>query len=116
MLISLVQTHTQAKRHQNHLKTDVASSTSILSASPAIVHNASVLDLKYVFICWCEYYLTLSSTQILLGLCIPSCPTMGCDCLSKGRYDETFAGEDGVYELLQIDIYQKTLTPTLRRC
>ena len=23
-----------------------------------------------------------------------SCPTKGCDCLSKGRYDETFAGED----------------------
>ena len=40
-------------------------------ALPAIVRNASVLDLlKYVFICWYEYYLTLSSTQILLGLCI----------------------------------------------
>ena len=59
------------KTSSNHLKTDVASSTSILSALPANVPNTSVLDLlKYVFICWCEYYLTLSSTQILLGLCI----------------------------------------------
>ena len=24
-----------------------------------------------------------------------SCHTKGCDSLSKGRYDETFAGEDG---------------------
>ena len=34
-----------------------------------------------------------------LSSVIPSCPTKGCDCLiclSKGRYDETFAGEDGV--------------------
>ena len=25
----------------------------------------------------------------------PSCHANGCDTLSKGRYDETFAGEDG---------------------
>ena len=71
MLISVVQTHTHAKRHTNPLKNDVASFMSTLSASPAIVRNASVLNLiKFAFICYCEYYLTLSSTQILLGLCI----------------------------------------------
>ena len=71
MLISVVQIHTHAKRHKNSLKIDVALLTSTLSASPAIIRKSSVLNLlKFVFICWCEYYLTLSSTQILLGLCI----------------------------------------------
>ena len=70
MPISVVQTHSHAKRHKNPQQIDVASLTSTLSASPAIVRNASVLNLlKFAFICWCEYYLTLSSTQILLGLC-----------------------------------------------
>ena len=71
MLISVVQTHIHAKRHTNPLKFDVASLTSTLSALPAIVRNAIVLNLlKIVFICLCEYNLALSSTQILLGLCI----------------------------------------------
>ena len=61
MLISVVQT----------LKNDVASLMSTLSASPAIVCNASILDLlKFEFICWCKYYLTISSTHVLLVLCI----------------------------------------------
>ena len=71
MLITVVQSHTHAKRHKRPLKIDVASLTSTLSASPAIIRNASVLNLlNCVFIYWCEYYLTLSSTQILIGLCI----------------------------------------------
>ena len=70
MLICVIQTHTHAKRHTNPLKFDVASLTSTLSAMPAIVRNAIVLNLlKIVFIFMCEYNLTLSSTQILLGVC-----------------------------------------------
>ena len=45
MLISVVQTHTHAKRHQTPLKDDVASLTSTWSASPAIVRNANILNL-----------------------------------------------------------------------
>ena len=64
------------------LKIDVTSMTSTLNASLAIICNASVLKLqKFVFICSCEYKLTLSSTQILLGF-----------------YE---------YELLEIGVYQK---------
>ena len=41
--------------------------------------------------CFCRFSLNLSPSEPT------SCPTMGCDflILSKGRYDETFAGEDG---------------------
>ena len=81
MLVSIVQTQTHAKRHKNPQKIDVASLTSTLNASSAIVRNARVLNLlKCVFICWCEYYLALSSTQIILCF---------------------------VYELLEIDVYEK---------
>ena len=63
--------HTCKTSSKSSKKIDVASLTSFLSGSPAIVGNASILSLlKCVFICWCEYYLTLSSTPILLGLCI----------------------------------------------
>ena len=48
MPISVVQTHTHAKRHANPQKIDVASLTSTLSASPAIVRNARVLNLLNV--------------------------------------------------------------------
>ena len=42
-----------------------------MSASSDSVRNACVLNLlKFVFICWCEYYLTLSSKQLLFGFCI----------------------------------------------
>ena len=52
-------------------KKDVASLMSSLNASPAIVRIASILNLlKFVFICWCAYYLTLRLTQILLVLCM----------------------------------------------
>ena len=40
-----------------------------------------------------------------------SCPTKGCDCLSKGRYDETFAGEDGTSD----DLRLQTLIAGLKR-
>ena len=66
MLISVLKTHTHAKRQQNPLK-NVASLMSSLSVLPAIVRNASILNLlKCVFICWCEYDLTISSIYILL--------------------------------------------------
>ena len=61
-------THTHAKRHQNPIEIDVASLTSSLSALPAIVRNASILNLlNFVFISRCEYHRTLSSTQILFS-------------------------------------------------
>ena len=60
ILISVLQTHTHAKCYQNPLKNDVASLTSSLSASTAIVLNASILTLlKIAFICQCENYLTI---------------------------------------------------------
>ena len=31
---------------------------------------------------------------------LPSCHTKGCDSLSQGRYDETFAGEDAILQTL----------------
>ena len=52
-------------------KIDVTSFTSTLSALSAIVQNTSVLNLlRFEFICWYEYYLTLSPKQILLGFSI----------------------------------------------
>ena len=52
-------------------KDDVALLTSPLSSSPAVVRNASILNLrKFVFICWCECYLTIKSTNIPLVSCI----------------------------------------------
>ena len=65
-LISFVQSRTHAKRHQTFKL-----STSLNSASPAIVRNAAILNLlKIANIWWYEYYLTLSSTLILLASCI----------------------------------------------
>ena len=53
------------------LKDDVALLTSSLSSSPAIVRNASILNLrKFVFICWCECYLTIKSSNIPSVACI----------------------------------------------
>ena len=81
MLITIVQTHKHAKHHRNPLKNDVASLTSSLNMLPAIVPNTGILHLlKFVFIYWCEYYLTLSSTQRLLVLCIQAFRDW---CLSK---------------------------------
>ena len=51
---------TSSKTFEN----DVASLTSPLT--PAIVCTSSILSLlKFVFICWCAYNLTLTSTQML---------------------------------------------------
>ena len=53
------------------LKDDVALLTSSLTSSPAIVRNASILNLsKFVPICWCKCYLTLKSTNISLVSCM----------------------------------------------
>ena len=53
------------------LKDDVALLTSSLSSSPAIVLNASILNLpKFVFICWRECYLNIKSTNIPSVSCI----------------------------------------------
>ena len=53
------------------LKDDVALLTSTLSSSQAIVRNASILNLpKFVFICCCECYLTIKSTNIPSVSCI----------------------------------------------
>ena len=75
---SVAQTHTHAKRHR---KKDFATLTSSMSASLAIVCTSSILKLlKFVFICWYAYYLTLS----------------------PHRYSKF-----GLYELLEICAYQK---------
>ena len=59
------------KRYQNHLKPWCCINDVIFEGLPAIVHNDRILNLlKFVFICWCEYYLTISTKQILLLLCI----------------------------------------------
>ena len=53
------------------LKDDVALLTSSLSSSPAIVRNASILNLpKFMFIYWRECYLTIKSTNIPSVSCI----------------------------------------------
>ena len=52
MQVSVVQTHTHTKRHRISQNNDVVSLTPFLSASPAIVRNACILNLlKFVFIC-----------------------------------------------------------------
>ena len=53
------------------LKDDVAVLTSSLTSSPAIVRNASILNLpKFVSICCRKCYLRLKSTNISLVSCI----------------------------------------------
>ena len=48
------------------------------------------------FFCGFVLVIGVSCMSVILSyLSFASCPTKGCDCLSKGRYDETFAGEDG---------------------
>ena len=65
-MISVVRTHTHAKRHRTPLKNDVALFTSSLRSSPAIVRNVSLLNLpKFVSICWCEYYPRLGKRKLI---------------------------------------------------
>ena len=52
LLMLVVRTHIYAKRHRARLKNEVALLMSSLSSSPAIVRNASILNLpEFVSIC-----------------------------------------------------------------
>ena len=62
-----------------------------------VLFFVSMVFLICYFFLFC-YFVCILCTRTASANNTSSCPTKGCDCLierlSKGRYDETFAGED----------------------